>query len=616
MLKIEQEGLPDHACDGARADVFDCLMQAGAFVQGAAREFPELHRCARNGFAHGIKGLIAAGADVAAKDAQGRTALEWWCRSAGDRAGDHNYGEIAAQLGGVSVAKAHVQTLDASKRLTKILWHPVCLEHHSCRPSALTDRNQIAERPSENVNRVRVLVDPELGILNAATLKDRVSWSKAPRARLVDVLRVHDYSYVSKLRDFCESIPDDKVSTAQIDGDTTVSHKTFEAAMTAAGSVCKGVDMLLQDDPDAPRNVFCATRPPGHHAGPRGKVVCESDPLGSFGFCLLSNAAIGAAYARCVYRHKGISKVAIIDFDVHHGNGTEECVRNLSPNVVTSSTGAGIGDMGVCEVRTVSEHCKPWLDEADEDNVFFASIHGWGARMPGVNADVLKSSHSISRFYPSSGDTAGLNADEPARIVNVGQNSTDRIEWRKSWLTGVLPALRRFNPDMIFISAGFDAHAEDEINFGYVSALEEDYAWLTERLVRIANSCCKGRIVSVLEGGYRIQGKIVSPFARSVYAHVDALARTSSQECWDDTEAAWEASYVPPSADKEEGEGEAAAASGDSVQAAPVLETAARPSRRPRRKRASVDYVALNKKLDEERASKKAKSEQQESGGV
>ena len=601
----------DLACARARKDIFDLLLRHGAYDSNdsAPAAFSELHACAKNRFSHGVLSLIERGADAQAKDAQGLTALDWWVRcaeSALDADGEQADGAFAA-LGGTG---KHISSPSAGK--TQILWHPVCMEHHTCRPSAMTSRLHVDERPNENPNRLHVLLDPDLGILKSRCLSDRVAWSVTQPAKFVDILRVHDFHYVRALKQLCESIPAGGEALAEIDGDTTISRKSFSAAMHAAGSVCNGVDILLCDDAEKkPRNVFCAVRPPGHHAGPRGRVTCEDDPLGSFGFCLFSNAAIGAAYARCVYRHKGIKKVAIIDFDVHHGNGTEECIRNLKPNMVENRSAGVMGDTNFCDVVTRRANCKPWLDETDSENVFFASIHGWGARSPGFNPKIEQVARTMGRFYPASGDTCSVQP-----ILNVGQNSSDRLEWRKSWLERVLPALHQFDPDMIFICAGFDAHAEDDINFGYVSALEEDYAWLTERLVRIANTCCEGRIVSVLEGGYKIQGKIVSPFARSVYAHVDALASTSAAEKWSDEEAKWETNYVPiakaettqesaASTSTADNNGGAAAKSGGSHTLPPV----SRAPRRPRRKRAAVDYVALNEKLNAERAAKRSKQE-------
>ena len=184
--------------------------------------------------------------------------------------------------------------------------------------------------------------------------------------------QVHEYNYIERISLVCASIPDHPNAIAQIDGDTTVSRWSFEAALRAAGSVCEAVDKVVAGDY---RNAFCAVRPPGHHAGPRGIVKCANDPEGSHGFCLLNNVAIGAAYARSMYRNDGIRKVAIIDFDVHHGNGTEEIIRQLVPNVDRSilTTPFAVGELSTPRYR-------PWLDETDINDVFFASTHGYGPR--------------------------------------------------------------------------------------------------------------------------------------------------------------------------------------------------------------------------------------------
>jgi acetoin utilization deacetylase AcuC-like enzyme len=320
------------------------------------------------------------------------------------------------------------------------------------------------------------------------------------------------------------------------------------------------------------RNAFCAIRPPGHHAGPRGIVRCMNDPDGgSHGFCLLNNVAIGAAYARAMYRNEGIRKIAIVDFDVHHGNGTEEIIRQLIPNAEKAvvRTPFAVGELS-------ASHYRPWLDETDVHDVFFASTHGYGPR--GVE---FAASPQGGWFYPASGKTHVSDAiknpsmvEHPnltdfllsqtwtrigddvrsncCKILNCGlrQPSVDdvpgmqRLELRDTYRQQILPRLREFDPDIIFISAGFDAHKKDSMNFGYVGMVEDDYEWVTEQLVRIANTCCNGRIISVLEGGYKIHGGIVSPFARSVASHVRALSDGGvSRELYDSHDGEWESQF-------------------------------------------------------------------------
>jgi acetoin utilization deacetylase AcuC-like enzyme len=383
------------------------------------------------------------------------------------------------------------------------------------------------------------------------------------------VFKCHEYNYVETISQMCSVIPDHPSAVAHLDGDTTMSRWTFEAALRAAGSVCEAVDKVMSGDF---RNAFCMVRPPGHHAGPRGIVRCANDPDGgSHGFCFLNNVAIGAAYARSMYRNEGIRRIAIVDFDVHHGNGTEEIIRQLVPDVEKSTvrTPFAVGELAAPKYR-------PWLDETDIQDVFFASTHGYGPR--GLE---LSDSPSGGFFYPASGKSHTSDAiknpsivespnltdfllsqmwarmGEEARgncckILNCGLTLPERegvagmqrLEVRDTYRQKILPHLREFDPDIIFISAGFDAHKKDSMNFGYVGMVEDDYEWVTEQLVRVANTCCNGRIVSVLEGGYKIHGGIVSPFARSVASHVRALVDGGkSRELYDLQDGEWESQF-------------------------------------------------------------------------
>jgi len=403
--------------------------------------------------------------------------------------------------------------------------------------------------------------------------------------------------------------------------------------MRAAGSVCEAVDKVVSGEH---RNIFCAVRPPGHHAGPRGIVRCANDTEGSHGFCLLNNVAIGAAYARSMYRNEGIKKVAIIDFDVHHGNGTEEIIRHLVPNTETHTfrTPYSVGEM-------TTQTYRPWLDETDVKNVFFSSTHGYGNR--GLEQS--------GWFYPASGKTHTSDAlkhpamvEQPSidefvlsqtwarigresktnccKVINIGMGLPDgdgdaqsksmrqRLELRDAYRKEILPHLRNFDPDLIFISAGFDAHRKDTMNFGYVGMVEEDYEWVTEQLVKVANSCCNGRIVSVLEGGYKIHGGIVSPFARSVASHVRALvdggksrAQFDLQDC--EWESQLERSMFERREKKKEQEREKLAAerrsyleqlSGSGT--GDVPEDPDAPTRK--RRRNQVDYQELFKQMQQE----------------
>jgi acetoin utilization deacetylase AcuC-like enzyme/ankyrin repeat protein len=453
---------------------------------------------------------------------------------------------------------------------TLVVCHEVCSKHMTC-PPITRDNLQGEEPPPENVRRLSVLINEEVGILRGGEF-DGCKWNHScRRVAMTDVLKVHEYSYVEKISHLCAQLPDHPMSIANLDADTALSRWSFEAAMRAAGSVCDAIDSIMAGDH---RNAFCVVRPPGHHAGPRGIVRCANDPEGSHGFCLLNNVAIGAAYARSMYRNDGIKKVAIIDFDVHHGNGTEEIIRNLIPVVekvnVQTSFASGYFE---------TSRYRPWLDETDVNNVFFASTHGYGPRELRFADHLLP--HQGGWFYPASGKTYTSEAvktptysESPdlneflfsqtwarmgdeyrmncCKIINIGLSlptpddipGMQRVEVRDSYRKNILPQLVEFHPDIIFISAGFDAHKKDTMNFGYVGMVEEDYEWVTEQLVKVANTCCNGRIVSVLEGGYKIHGGIVSPFARSVASHLRALTEGgNNRELYDKNENEWESRF-------------------------------------------------------------------------
>jgi len=453
---------------------------------------------------------------------------------------------------------------------TLLICHELCSQHMTC-PPITRDGLADDEPPPENVRRLSVLLHEEVGILRSGEF-DACRWEgECRRASMADILKVHEYNYIEKISQICAQLPDHPKAIANLDADTAVSRWSFEGAMRASGSVCEAVDRVMSGDF---RNAFCAVRPPGHHAGPRGIVRCPNDPEGSHGFCLLNNVAIGAAYARSMYRNDGIKKIAIIDFDVHHGNGTEEIIRQLMPNVERANV-----RMSFASGQFETSHYRPWLDETDIQNVFFASTHGYGPRDLSF-ADQLQP-HQGGWFYPASGKsitTAAIRnpsdvetpdltdflfsqtwtrmGDESrlncCKVINIGLDlprpndvpGMQRVELRDSYRKNILPHLVEFNPDMIFISAGFDAHKRDSMNFGYVGMVEEDYEWVTEQLVKVANKCCNGRIISVLEGGYKIHGGIVSPFARSVASHVRALVEGgNSRELYDKEEADWEGKF-------------------------------------------------------------------------
>mmetsp|Transcript_19809 Transcript_19809/g.50321 ORF Transcript_19809/g.50321 Transcript_19809/m.50321 type:complete len:897 (-) Transcript_19809:145-2835(-) len=397
---------------------------------------------------------------------------------------------------------------DSKKMLsTGIVTDCRCLLHRGI-PEVTDDpwlRQYLMTRYQEQPSRWEVLCGPS-GILRAFEFEKSYFAEQSDIAPLCDLLRVHELQYIRSIEHKVGEVARESnggttksfflTQRAVDSGDTKVSAGSWEAARRAAGCVVQGVDLVCNDHC---RNAFCAVRPPGHHVGPAGAVDgdLDDDPDGSQGFCLLNNIAIGAAYARCVYRN-AVRKVAIVDFDVHHGNGTEAIIRNL---------GRTSRQVVIDEVWLKGSFSAPaysgWVDPAsDEDSVFFASVHAYG-----------------NSVYPHSGADCD---DARPRIVNLtmapGEGSR---KFRDLCSSNLLPKLKEFSPDLIFVSAGFDAHSKDTV--GMCALSTEDFAWITTQLVRIANACCHGRIVSVLEGGYNTVGGPFSALAQSVAAHVRAL---------------------------------------------------------------------------------------------
>ena len=352
----------------------------------------------------------------------------------------------------------------------------------------------------ENPNRLEVLVGA-FGSLKTEEFKNLKILDSVAPCPLADVLRVHDWAYIKRVIELASSLPPNAM--AKLDkGDTNVTAESWAAALKASGAVVQAIDLVCSE---TCKNAFVAVRPPGHHVSSRGAVDpnMEDDDTGSNGFCLLNNVAVGAAYAMSVHRHV-ISKIAIVDIDIHHGNGTEAIVRGLrSPKKIEIPINV-TGLSGKLEMHSF----HPWLDTDDADNVFFASVHRFDGR-----------------FYPQSGMTG-----TDGHIVNAGLNSFSTSEdFRAAFSHQVFPQLIEFAPDLIMISAGFDGHVRDRLASGEWDISEDDYYWVTEQLVAIANISCKGRIVSVLEGGYNTKAGWLSPLAQCVASHVRALS--SSWAC-------------------------------------------------------------------------------------
>ena len=631
------------------------LLEAAAGSDAAAVDTlgcTPLHLAARGAHCAAVAALLAAGADAAVADAHGATALH--CAAAAGCAScvasllasangaaaavakdsrGRTPARVAAQRGHADAAtKLGCKPADVASPVssgpTLVLAPPSCSEHAT---APLLARGA-PEPPPENERRLDALLHPSAGALRAAEFASVLELDETTDtpAELGDVLRCHEWAYVRQLQTAIRGVPDAPGVVGSLDGDTAVAAGSWKAALAAAGAVTRGVDAVLRGDA---RNVFCAVRPPGHHAGPFGPVT-EGEPpgSGSHGFCLLSNVAIGAAYALAVHRSV-VRRVAIIDFDVHHGNGTEACVEATAPGVAKLPFNT-VAAAGALRVPT----CKPWLGDGDGDAVFFASVHGYSRGMGG-------------NFYPGTGATVDTRAPPPQgaeaaewacdgvvppasnardahprgapRVVDVGMAGVGPrrqrgAAWRRVWAGRVLPQLAAFAPDLLLISAGFDAHIKDDIqgpvNLGVTEA---DYEWLTEQLVAVANASAHGRVVSVLEGGYRVHAGVASAFGRSVAAHVRALAQPSAARFDDAEEAAalrtfWAkraAERAAAEAAAAEAAAAAAAAGDDGAPPPPQPEADDEGGARRKRPRATVDYAALAEKLmAEEAASKAAKA--------
>jgi acetoin utilization deacetylase AcuC-like enzyme len=303
---------------------------------------------------------------------------------------------------------------------TAYISHPLCLKH------------DMGEHHPESPARIHAIEDQ----LIASGLLNYLQHHDAPAATREQLLRVHDADYIASIE---SSVPTQGI--VQLDADTALNPFSYQAALRAAGAVVLGVDLVMSGQAE---NVFCNVRPPGHHA----------ERARALGFCIFNNVAAGAAHALAKY---GLQRVAIADFDVHHGNGTENIFYN-EPRVMLCST---------------FQH----------------------------------------PFYPYCGADSGNE-----HIINVPLSAgTGGEEFRAAVTQHWLPALEHFQPELLLISAGFDAHRDDDM--AMLKLTEADYAWVTGALKSIAEKYARGRVVSSLEGGYELHA-----LGRSVLAHVKVLS--------------------------------------------------------------------------------------------
>jgi acetoin utilization deacetylase AcuC-like enzyme len=303
---------------------------------------------------------------------------------------------------------------------TALLTHPDCVLH------------EMGAGHPESPQRLKAI----LAALEASGLTPRLTVREAPEATREHLERVHHADHVDMVFDAAPSH-----GYAYLDPDTSMNAKSLSAALRAAGAVVAATDMVMSGEA---RNAFCAVRPPGHHA-------TRDRPMG---FCLFNNVAIGAMHALEAH---GLERVAVLDFDVHHGNGTEDAFHE-EPRVMLCST---------------FQH----------------------------------------PYYPYSGSDSSnahiINTPLPAMTDGRGFRAAVERDW--------MPALEAFKPQLVFVSAGFDAHRDDPL--AYLKLGDEDYRWVTEKLVEVAEKHAGGRVVSTLEGGYNTDA-----LGRCVVEHVRVLA--------------------------------------------------------------------------------------------
>ena len=307
---------------------------------------------------------------------------------------------------------------------TALITHPACLRH------------DMGPHHPECPNRLHAVLHVLEAEEFALLLREA-----APEATVEQLTRVHPPKYVEALLAIRPALGEQ----VALDGDTSMGEGSAEAALRAAGAGIHAVDAVMEG---RVRSAFAAVRPPGHHAEPNRPM----------GFCLFNNAAVAALHARV---HWGLKRVAVVDFDVHHGNGTQAMFES-------------------------------------DPGLFYASSHQ-------------------SPCYPGTGQVWEQGVAN--NIVNVPLKPGDgSVAFRAAWERTILPALTAFAPELLIISAGFDAHRDDPL--AQLRVETADFAWLTDRLVALADTHCGGRVVSMLEGGYDLNA-----LAASARVHVRSLMR-------------------------------------------------------------------------------------------
>ncbi len=310
---------------------------------------------------------------------------------------------------------------------TALIYHPIFLKHNT------------GPHHPERASRLQSI----LRKLEKSKLIDKLKFIEPESASIDDITLVHPKDYVLSIKDICFKITS---GTINLDPDTVVSKESFEAALFSVGSVIKGIDLVFNKEVD---NAFCMGRPPGHHARPNQAM----------GFCLFNNIAIGARYIQEKYK---LNRILIIDWDVHHGNGTEEIFYK-------------------------------------DGSILYISLHQY-PHYPGTG----------KKEDTGEGKGKGFNLNVPMG-AGVGDD-----EYIKAFQDKINPKVKDFKPEFVLISAGFDGHKDDPLSS--INLTEKGYSEMTKMVKEIAKTYSNNRIISILEGGYNLLS-----LANSVYSHLDNM---------------------------------------------------------------------------------------------
>ena len=303
----------------------------------------------------------------------------------------------------------------------------------------------------------------------------------------------------------------------KIDIDTFINQYSYENIYNTTGCVFDAIDEVMEG---RAMNAFALIRPPGHHSGYYGPVENEIET--SNGFCIVNNVAIGAAYAKYKYSDE-LKKIAIVDIDVHHGNGTEEIVEMLNYKNFTKP----FKYEKICGVKLMEKQNINWLDFDDSKNVLFISTHIYDKNNP-------------DKFYPYSGSEEKNTRKEsdiyPGGIYNISFELKENYphEYKNILRSKIIPRLYKFKPDILLVSAGFDGHKLESINQNHMFLQENDYGYIAQQLQFVANKFCKRRMIAILEGGYNVNTGIISSFAQSVFTFIRYMnIGINALQCYD-----------------------------------------------------------------------------------